>query len=488
MSERRQELIRQIRGSQPVADELIRRAVLEGDMVDAISVFMRHVMGMKCLPFHRALLQHQQDNRECLGLAPRGYGKSTALTIARSLVEILRDPNIRILIASKTALQAEIFLRGIKYHLESNQDLIRIFGQQQGSGKWTDREIVVAGRTQPYAESTITTVGAGGPVASRHYDLIIGDDLVDESNSRTDVQREKVATWYYKTLYPTVVDETSRVYLHGTRFHPLDLWGKIGKEDPDVEVKIVRAIESDGSTPWPEKFSRERLEQIRQKSGTAIFNSQYQNDTDMMRGAIFREEWIQWWEKPPVRDGIEWGRFDTWVGCDPAATKKDVALSGRKASTDWWTIAVCSRERLEDDDGYGAAFFFRYFWRGRVTKADYIARVREVAARFSPVAVGVESNAAQEYLAQDLERFVPVRRINRTQDKVSRAYGLQPFFENGQIHFPAGAALRAEDREDWRAVTEELVLFPDAEHDDAFDAIETAAMMSVQGNAAVYLV
>ena len=49
----------------------------------------------------------------------------------------------------------------------------------------------------------------------------------------------------------------------------------------------------------------------------------------------------------------------------------------------------------------------------------------------------MESVAAQEYLAQGLERHMPVRRVERTRDKVSRAYQLQAFLQNGQVLFPA---------------------------------------------------
>lgn len=471
--------------------EMVRRAVLENGRWD---IFLKHVLGYDLRQFHADLFAHELENRESLSLAPRGYGKSTILTMGRSLYEIVRDPNIRILIASKTALQAEVFLRGIKAHLESNRELIATFGRFQSDAKWDTREIVVAGRTENHIESTVTTVGVGGPVASRHYDLILGDDLVDEKNSRTEVQRDQVRTWFYKTLYPTVVDQTSRVSLHGTRFHPLDLWGNIAAGDQEVATMIVRAIPGDGTTPWPEKFSLERLEQLRRKLGSTIFNSQYQNDTEMMKGSIFREAWFREWSRPPTwtdDDGVQhvgWEKCDSWVGCDPAATKANIILTGRKAESDWWTIAVCSRAYDEDEGDYGREVFFRYLWRGRVTKDDYVRRVAAVYARFNPVIVAVEDVAAQEYLCQDLEKVVPVRRVSRPNDKVSRAYGLQAFFENGQILFPAASTLDAEEADTWRAAREELMLFPDGAHDDLFDAIETAAMATLGGGVEVFSV
>jgi predicted phage terminase large subunit-like protein len=68
---------------------------------------------------------------------------------------------------------------------------------------------------------------------------------------------------------------------------------------------------------------------------------------------------------------------------------------------------------------------------------------------------------------------MPVRRVERTKDKVLRAYWLQPFFENGQVLFPA-RELQARE-EDWQALKDELLLFPSGEHDDLFDGLQTMA-------------
>jgi hypothetical protein len=157
-------------------------------------------------------------------------------------------------------------------------------------------------------------------------------------------------------------DAEERLFLVGTRYHYLDLYGHLIKNELAGKHQVIRAIAADGTTPWPEKFSLEWLEERRRQMGSAIFATQYQNDVELMKGDIFREAWFRYYEVPP-----DWSRFEHWIGCDPAATRADVLLSGRKAESDWWTIVV------------GA----------------------------------------------------------RTKDKVSRAYWLQAFFENGQVLFPA---------------------------------------------------
>ena len=444
--------------------ETVRRGVLNQGRIDLLT---SHVLGYEVRPFHLEMIRFQEAAEDtCLQLAPRGFGKSTILTIARAVYEIIRDPNIRILIASNTQLQAEVFLREIKFHLEHKPRVREYFGAFASDDKWDTREIVVAPRTSSAKESTVTCVGVGGPVASRHYDVIIADDLVDEENARTEVQRDKVKTWWYKTLVPCL-EPDGKLYVMGTRYHHLDLYGHLIRNEYATKHQIIPAIDSDGTTPWPEKFSLEWLEERKRQAGSIIFNAQYQNDTSLMKGHIFKDEWFQYYETEP-----DWSQMHFFIGCDPAATKKSTLLSKTKANTDWWTIVVGARRRISVGT-YDSEIYLRELWRGRCTKDEYLEKLKELNRRYRPQRVLIETVAAQEYLAQDAEKFMPVQRLERTTDKVARAYWLQAFFENGQVWFPDKSLAR--DYSIWQALIDELLLFPQAEHDDLFDGLQ--AMM-----------
>ena len=441
--------------------ETVRRGILKQGRMD---VMAGHVLGYIVKDFHLEMISFQQAAKDtCLQLAPRGFGKSTILTITRSGFEIVKDPNIRILIASNTQLQAEIFLREIKFHLQHNPRVTQYFGCFVSEDKWDTREIIVCGRTSSAKESTITCVGVGGAVVSRHYDLIIADDVVDEENSRTEIQREKVRTWWYKTLLPCLEPE-GRIYVLGTRYHYLDLYGHLIRNEYADKHQIIRAIEEDGSTPWPEKFSLEWLEERRRQSGSIIFNAQYQNDTSLMKGNIFQEDWFRFYEEHP-----DWERMHFFIGCDPAATRRESILSPHKADTDWWTIVVGAREY--GDGEYGSEIYLKEAWRDRCTKEEYLNKLKELNSYYKPQMVVIETVAAQEYLAQDAEKHMPVKRLERTKDKIARAYWLQAFFENGQILLPAKHLTANYDI--WQALMDELLLFPQADHDDLFDGLQT---------------
>ena len=459
-------IIQTIIDAEELRDDYIRFAVLLHGRID---VLCSEVLGYIVKPFHKDMIDFQVAAGEhCLQLAPRGFGKSTILTVARTVYEIVRNPNIRILFASNTQIQSEMFLREVKALLAS-ENVERIFGKFQTNEKWDAREILVAPRTTTARESTVTCVGVGGPVASRHYDLLIGDDLVDEENARTEGQREKTKTWFYKVFMPCVLDENSRVYLHGTRYHPLDLYGYLIENEYKGHSQIIPAIAEDGSTPWPERFSLEWLEEKRRQSGTAIFNSQYQNDTALMRGNIFRQEWFRYYNTEP-----DWSKMQHFIGCDPAATKRDALVSEDRPHGDWWTICVGASQSVYQNAS--GDIHVRELWRDRCTKDAYLKKLVELNKKYRPTAVGIEAVAAQEYLVQDAERLMPVRRIDRTVDKVARAYWLQPLFENRQILFPDKSIRHG----DWQALEDELLLFPQGEHDDLFDALQTMCDVALQ--------
>ncbi|HEX5132085.1 MAG TPA: phage terminase large subunit [Candidatus Krumholzibacteria bacterium] len=453
--------------------ETVRREIVRQG---GVGLLASHVLGYDVRPFHQEMIDFQGAAPDtCLQLAPRGYGKSTILTITRVIFEILKNPNIRILISSNTQIQAEVFLREIKAHFEKNDRLKEYFGNFASEDKWDTREIVVGPRTSTAKESTITCVGVGGPVASRHYDLIIADDLVDEENARTETQRERVKTWWYQTLLPCL-EPDGRLFVIGTRYHHLDLYGHLIRNEYAEKHQIIRAIAPDGATPWPEKFSLEWLEEHRRQAGSIIFNAQYQNDTSLMKGHIFREEWFRFYDEEP-----NWAEMHHFIGCDPAATKREAIISAGRSDTDWWTIVVGARPFKEQK--YASEVYVREIWRGRCTKEEYLDKLKQLNQKYKPLKVMIETVAAQEYLAQDAEKHMPVRRMERTTDKVARAYWLQAFLENGQILLPAKHIAHG-PWVDWQALMDELLLFPQGEHDDFFDGLQTmmeGAMSVVSG-------
>ena len=157
----REELEDMLIRSREVGNEWIRRSVLDGNRID---IFQEHVLGYTLEPHHMAMLRFMMPRPHALLLAFRGSGKSTVCTIGRCAYHIVKNSNIRILLASKSHGNAKGFLREIKTHFERNERLQEIFGNFVGDRKWGEEEIEVRGKTSPHKEATISTVGLGSTV------------------------------------------------------------------------------------------------------------------------------------------------------------------------------------------------------------------------------------------------------------------------------------------------------------------------------------
>jgi predicted phage terminase large subunit-like protein len=86
--------------------------------------------------------------------------------------------------------------------------------------------------------------------------------------------------------------------------------------------------------------------------------------------------------------------------------------------------------------------------------------------------IGIETNAYQASLAQELKRAttLPIIDLKTVKDKVTRAMRRSAIFENGKVFI----------REGMDDFVECLVLFPDVEHDDLFDAFDFAVTTTEQ--------
>lgn len=441
-------LARQFAEVRSLKNESLRREIIQKGRMDLLA---SEVLGYAVKPFHRQMMDFQsRAEKRCLQLAFRGCGKSTLLDITRCIFEILKDPNIRILITSNTQLQSEIFLREIKFHFQYNEKLREIFGDYVSEAKWDLREINVKPRTSFAKESTVTCVGVGGAVVSRHYDLILGDDLVDEENARTEMQREKVKTWFYKTLDPCL-EPHGRMFVIGTRYHYLDLYGHMLENEYKDCSQVIKAIDEYGNTPWPEKFPLSWLEEKQKNSGTIIFNAQYQNDTKAMEGKVFKHEWFKFYEALPPN-------LFVWQGVDLAISQRERA--------DYFVIMTIGV------DEFGNVYVMDHL-RDRLTFKQQTEAIIRKFEQYSPIRVGIESNAFQAAHVQNLKATTDVRAVPifTEKDKFTRALKLSALFESGRVFL----------RKDMNELVEELLLFPGGQHDDLFDGLDFAITISSRG-------
>jgi predicted phage terminase large subunit-like protein len=359
-------------------------------------------------------------------------------------------------------------------------DLIRIFGDWKKSkdNVWNDREFTVNRRTMIKKEATVTALGASGAVISKHFDMIIGDDIVGLENARTERQRKNLKEWFYSSLIPTL-EPDGEIHILGTRYNPLDLYEDLIKSG-SYKVNIQRAIQivnGEERSLWEEKFTLERLQQIRRDSGKIIFNMQYQNDTELAKGKIFKAQYFKYYEEYKLdydfqtakvcvknEDGIEqWIKVRVYMGADLAISASE------NDNNDYFVLMMIG---VDDDRN---VYVLEYV-KERLTFNEQLQTIISYGRNKYPMVerVGVETVAYQKALAQELRRLslLPIININTSKDKVTRAMRRSANFENGKVFF----------REGMDDLEECLLLFPEVDHDDLFDGLDFAMSMADTGN------
>jgi phage terminase large subunit-like protein len=472
----RKDLVQLLDRNRKARNEWIRRMVIKHHRVDILAEV---VLGYKVEPHHFKILQHHYNNRHSLTLVWRGAGKTTVATIVWCIFLLILDRDRRILIASKTGTNAEDFLREIKGHFESNEMLREIFGDFVGTKRWDTTAIEVAGRTKPWKEPSINTVGVGGAVASKHYDVIIADDLVDEDNSRTKHQRDKMVDWYYKVLLPTLnpPDPKDRfigcLHVIGTRYHYEDLYGHLSQDQPDGtggEMKggptlIIPIVDEHGHPVWASKFPLEEINKLRQGMGLIRFNSQYMCDCELMKGSIFRYDDCHVLTEDEDRELMSsLAEMRLFHGVD-------LAISEDKGSDMFaqMIIAIGGPDNLVHVIDYEEVH--RRF-------PEQTASIKKWARKYKPIRTGIEDNAYQDAQIQQLqhedkkeghEYKLNIMGVTTLKDKVTRAMVLSAkLFESKRIRFRPGQ----------HKLIEHLVLFPGFRYKDLFDALDIAVTAS----------
>lgn len=422
---------------------------------------------MRAAPHHAEMIRFIEqmitDGRNCVILEPRGSAKTTwANTIFISHL-VSRHPNLRVGLISNTAKQANAFSRAIRFTLEANEYQHEIFGNLAGRHKWNDVEWIQKDSALIGTKDvSMYSTGAGGAIISKRFDVILCDDILDNENTTNPEQREKLETWFWKTLKPCLTPGGVIIVI-GTRWAEGDLYqqlieekkwpslvrGAIYYEPGDTDQKKPLAL-------WPELWPISKLEQERKDMGSAMFACSYLNDiSGLMAGNIFRRDWFRYFDANAVAD-----KHLVWkMGVDLASSEKQLAD---------YTARVVIGEDTERNI---------YIWsvvRDKIETGHkgFIGSGYDAFPLISKIVV--ESNQFQGAFVKDLLITTPWPIVGRKAevDKVTRARSVAARYESGKIYHHR--SLQGSDFE------VELLQFPKG-HDDMIDALGHAMEVGAGG-------
>lgn len=398
---------------------------------------------------------HSSGKRIKLILVPRATFKSTFFTVGLSLQKIAKNRNERILISNATGSNAERFLGEIKEHLRSNEVYTQLYGEMYDKSlRWNENEIVVTGRSLGIKEATVTAMGVGGNLVSQHYSTIIADDLVNNENSMTKLQADKVIEWWKQSF--SLLDRDGEMIIIGTRWSYYELYSYILKHlTNEVDYYIKGAYNPDGSLYFPEELSVEKLKELKKLHGSYIFSAFYLNNPVDSDSSIIKHSHLKHFN---YDNGMR-GRMAIFSMVDPAvsqAVKADyscIITAGITPNNDWYILDIR---------------------RGKWTVGELMNEMFDVNREWKPVNMSLEVIGQAQGLVESVHNeedarneFLPIIEI-KTRNNVSKQQRirsiLQPRFERGKIFI-------REDLEHREELEDELLTFPKSRHDDIIDPL-----------------
>ena len=392
-----------------------------------------------------------------------GY-KSTIITFALTIQDILNDPELTVGIFSATRPIAKAFLRQIKREFEDNAKLKSLFpdicyeNPRKESPKWSEDDGIIVKRKGNPKESTVEAWGlVDGQPTGRHFGLMVYDDVVTRESVTTPEMIAKInGAWELSRNLTTIGGRTRHI---GTRYHYADTYNLIMEREAAIP-RIYPATEDGTPSGKSVFFDEEILAGKRREMGSFTFSTQMLQDPRADSTQGFREEDLRFWP------ALHYNHLNVYLLFDPANEKKK--------RSDYTTALVIG---MGQDDNY----YIIDMIRDRLSLTERGNLLMSLHRQYRPLRVGYEQYGMQadiEYfktvMNKENYRFV-ITPLGGQVSKVDRIGGLMPLFEDHRIYLPDRAVhvnYEGIQEDVVKAfIYEEFKAFPFSAHDDMLDCL-----------------
>lgn len=428
-----------------------------------------------------------RDARLIISLPPQ-EGKSSRVTKVGSLWALIRNPDLRLGIASYAQSLAEGFGREIRTWLtsfngdEGTLDLgLRVRKDYGGAARWQ-----LDGH-----RGGVVCVGIGSGLTGRPLDaLVIDDPFADQVQADSPYFRERVWSWWTSVGAPRLAPGAPVIVIL-TRWHEDDLAGRLQAAEDGHRWRVINIpalADHDPEKNQSDPLGREpgewlvsargrtpvEWEQIRIQSGTRVFTSLYQGRPSPDAGNVWLRQWWRTyatplWSQHPDLPG-------SWLvhECDEMLISVDAAFKDTKSS-DYVVMQVWARR--------GASVYLVDQVRKRLSFTDTMTAFVALCAKW-PQATRklIEDKANGTAVIDSLRSKIPgIKPVTPHESKYARASAVAPFLEAGNVLLPAKSIALFDPEE----LITEAAQFPNGQHDDQVDATSQAlAEMLLDGTGA----
>ena len=414
-------------------------------------------------------VKKKESPRLIITMPPR-HGKSQLVSRHFPSWGLGVDPDTSIIAASYSASLAKRFNKNVQNIIES--DIYReIFPNTSFTERSEKVRFVKRRKTYvktmeffevPGFEGSLRSVGVEGGITGMGADILIIDDpFKDRKSADSPTVRESVWDWYTSTAY-TRLSPGGGVLVTVTRWHENDLVGRLVdamKQEGGDQWEIINypaIAERDephrkkGEALHPGRYPLEMLLRIKHNIGSYDWGSLYQQHPTPRGGGVFKAKWIRHWtECPKVFDRV----IQSWD-----FTFKDSENSDNVSGQVWGQLG--SNFYLLDND---------------TARMDFVSQVRAMQRMSSkwPEALEkvVEDKANGPAIISAIGSRIPgIVPYTPRGSKTARAYSVSPLFEAGNVYLPP-----MDEEHPWvKKYVDELLAFPNAEHDDQVDSTTQA--------------
>lgn len=414
-------------------------------------------------------VKKKESPRLIITMPPR-HGKSQLVSRHFPSWGLGVDPDTSIIAASYSASLAKRFNKNVQNIIESD-----IYHEIFPNTSFTERseKVRVVKRRKTYVktmeffevpgfEGSLRSVGVEGGITGMGADILIIDDpFKDRKSADSPTVRESVWDWYTSTAY-TRLSPGGGVLVTVTRWHENDLVGRLVdamKQEGGDQWEIINypaIAERDephrkkGEALHPGRYPLEMLLRIKHNIGSYDWGSLYQQHPTPRGGGVFKAKWIRHWtECPKVFDRV----IQSWD-----FTFKDSENSDNVSGQVWGQLG--SNFYLLDND---------------TDRMDFVSQVRAMQRMSSkwPEALEkvVEDKANGPAIISAIGSRIPgIVPYTPRGSKTARAYSVSPLFEAGNVYLPP-----MDEEHPWvKKYVDELLAFPNAEHDDQVDSTTQA--------------
>ncbi len=391
-----------------------------------------------------------RGNARIIVSMPPRHGKSELLSVWTPIWYLDHHPDDHVILTSYGSDLATGFGRRVRDTIRERTDILRVRVRHDSSRV---DSFLTTGRGGMYS------VGIGGPITGRGANLLLVDDyLKNAKDAASETIRNANFDWFISTAFTRLEPQGSVVIL-ATRWNIDDLIGRLKKRPETgnwLVIELPGIAETNdpigrkpGESLWPERYSLDALQSIKNTLGTYFWQSLYQQRPIPGGTNVANESWFPVIDILPHRSRLHKVRY--W---DLAAT----------ADGGDYTSGTLISEDVET--GLFYVEDIRRFQKSPAsvetmirTTANFDGRDVKVLIEQEP---GASGKSLVDHYVRDVLKEFTVDGRRATGDKFVKAQSFLAAAEAGKVRLLRGS---------WNeGFIDEILIFPGGDHDDQVDS------------------